>query len=58
MKKASRDPVEHLAGGPAIEKIRSIAKSARICLFGTVQVGGSLNVRPIAVQAVDNRGCL
>lgn len=48
--------MENLAGSSAIEKIRKIAEAARTCLFGTVHDGRSMNVRPMAVQDVDDSG--
>lgn len=42
----------------AIEKIRELAKSARVCLFGTSAGRLPLEVRPMAVQEVDAAGHL
>ena len=42
----------------AIEKIRAIAKSARVCLFGTSEGHLPLEVRPMSVQEVDAAGNL
>lgn len=52
------DPIENLTHGPAIEKIRELAKSARICLFGTLPDKFPFSVRPMAVQEVDDAGNL
>ena len=50
------DPIENLTHAPAIEKIRELAKSARICMFGTLPDEFPLSVRPMAVQDVDDAG--
>jgi general stress protein 26 len=52
------DPVEDLFHAPAIEKIRALSKSARICLFGTLPDRFPISVRPMAVQDVDDTGNL
>jgi general stress protein 26 len=52
------DPVENLSHAPAIEKIRDLANSARVCLFGTLPAIVPLSVRPMAVQEVDAVGNL
>ncbi len=56
MKTQTPDHVANLAGLSAVEKIRKIAKDAHVCLFGTVHDGRTLDVRPMAVQEVDDRG--
>ncbi len=56
MKHEPEDHVESLAGTPAITKIRDLAKSARVCLFGTDLKHPPLTVRPMAVQSVDDAG--
>ncbi len=58
MNKDSEDPIEHLDGTHAAEKIREIAKAARICFFGTAPGEIPLDVRPMAVQEVDAAGSL
>jgi general stress protein 26 len=58
MKQQSPANLDNLAGAPAIEKIRKIAEASRSCLFGTMHEGGSLDVRPMAVQKVDESGRL
>lgn len=52
------DPIENLADVAAVKKIRELAKSARICLFGTQPERFPLWVRPMAVQEVDDAGNL
>ena len=52
------DPIENLATGPAVEKIRGLAEAARVCLFGTRPTEYPLHVRPMAVQEVDETGNL
>ena len=49
------DPRENLTGAKATAKIAKLAKSARVCLFGTKAANG-LAVRPRAVQDVDKQG--
>ena len=56
MKQQSPANLENLAGMPAVEKIRKIAEGARSCLFGTMRAGQPLEVRPMAVQKVDEAG--
>lgn len=58
MNKTEEDPIENLSHAPAIKKIRELAKSARICLFGTAPDTFPLSVRPMAVQDVDEAGNL
>lgn len=58
MKHEFEDPREHLTGTRAVEKIRALAESARICLFGTALPRPPLTVRPMAVQSVDDAGNL
>lgn len=50
------DPIENLAHGPAVKKIRELAKSARVCMFGSAVDTFPLSVRPMAVQEVDDEG--
>jgi general stress protein 26 len=45
-----------LSGSQATEKIRELAKSARVCMFGTSPARLPLEVRPMAVQDVDESG--
>ncbi|MEO6569476.1 MAG: pyridoxamine 5'-phosphate oxidase family protein [Opitutaceae bacterium] len=52
------DPRENLSSLRAIRKIRDLAQSARVCLFGTVARNAPLVVRPMAVQDVDDEGNL
>lgn len=53
------DPdAKNLAQDAAVEKIRAIAKSARICLLGTSEGHLPLEVRPMSVQDVDAAGNL
>jgi general stress protein 26 len=52
------DHIENLAGTAAAQKIREIAKAARICLFGTSPGNHPLDVVPMAVQDVDDAGNL
>ena len=47
---------KNLTQDAAIEKIRQIAKSARICLLGTSEGHLPLEVRPMTVQDVDAVG--
>lgn len=58
MKREFEDPHQHLAGAGAVEKIRALAESARVCLFGTALTRPPLTVRPMAVQSVDDAGNL
>jgi general stress protein 26 len=58
MKPTNPANVENLAGPAAVEKIRKIAKAARTCLFGTAHDDRSMDVRPMAVQEVDDSGCI
>jgi general stress protein 26 len=50
------DPIKNLSHAPAVEKIRELAKSARICMFGTLPERFPLAVRPMAVREVDEAG--
>jgi general stress protein 26 len=51
------DPTQRpLFAAAAIEKIRDLAESARVCLFGTSGDAFPLDVRPMAVQEVDAVG--
>lgn len=56
--KDEADPRENLSSRKAAEKIQTIAKAARVCLFGTHTKNGPLSVRPMAVQDVDAQGNL
>ena len=58
MNKESDEHEKNLSQTPAIEKIRSLVKSARVCLFGTAAGGFPLTVRPMGVQEVDEAGNL
>lgn len=59
MNKHQPDPdAKNLSRDAAVEKIRSIAKSARVCLFGTSEGHLPLEVRPMSVQDVDAAGNL
>lgn len=58
MKNEPRDPHEHLSGTHAVEKIRALAESARVCLFGTSLMRPPITVRPMSVQSVDDAGNL
>lgn len=58
MKQTNPANVQNLAGPAAVEKIRHIAKAARSCLFGTTHDALFLDVRPMAVQEVDDSGCV
>lgn len=51
------DSSDHsLFDAAAIEKIRDLALSARVCLFGTPGDDFPLDVRPMGVQKVDDAG--
>lgn len=55
------DIAEHqqsLSGSEAVAEIRDVAKSARVCLFGTSVERAPLTVRPMTVQTVDDAGNL
>jgi general stress protein 26 len=56
VKTQEADPTQDLFGTAAAEKIREIAKAARICLFGTSPGKHPLDVVPMAVQEVDDAG--
>lgn len=58
MKTELEDHHESLSGTKAVEKIRGVAKSAGVCLFGTMPEQVPLTVRPMAVQSVDDAGNL
>lgn len=58
MKEHVDDRHESLTDRDAVNKIRSLAESARICLFGTALAQPPLTVRPMAVQSVDDAGHL
>lgn len=50
------DPIDNLLGTAAVQKIREIAKAARICFLGTSPGKHPLDVVPMAVQEVDDAG--
>ena len=56
MKKQPSLDAINLSRDAAVEKIRQIVKSARVCLFGTSEGHPPLEVRPMAVQDVDAVG--
>jgi general stress protein 26 len=58
MKQELEEHYESVTGTKAVERIRDVAKSARICLFGTLLNRSPLTVRPMAVQSVDDAGNL
>ena len=58
MKQELEDHYESLSGSKAVEQIRDVATSTRICLFGTAPKRSPLTVRPMAVQSVDDAGNL
>lgn len=58
MKKQPDPDAKNLNQDAAVEKIRQIAKSARVCLFGTSEGHLPLEVRPMSVQDVDAAGNL
>lgn len=56
MKQELENPYQSLSGTQAVEEIRTVAKAAGICLFGTLLDRAPLTVRPMAVQSVDDAG--
>lgn len=58
MKTELSDHYESISGSHAAEKIRSLANSARYCLFGTDLRHPPITVRPMTVQSVDDAGYL
>ena len=58
MKTELSDHYESVSGSHAAEKIRSLANSARYCLFGTDLRHPPITVRPMTVQSVDDAGYL
>jgi general stress protein 26 len=58
MQQELEDHHQNLAGKPAVEEIREIAKHARFCLFGTALTSPPVTVRPMTVQSVDDAGAL
>ena len=58
MKKQPDPDAKNLNQDAAVEKIRQIAKSARVCLLGTSEGHLPLEVRPMSVQDVDAAGNL
>lgn len=58
MNKQPDPDAKNLSQEAAIEKIRALAKSARVCLFGTSEGHLPLEVRPMTVQDVDAAGNL
>lgn len=55
---AATGSAQDLNHSPAVEKIRQLAKSARVCFFGTTHGSPPLDVRPMTVQEVDVVGNL
>lgn len=53
----AQSPTENLSGNKAIEKIKTIAETARTCFF-TTNIGGNTTSRPMALQEVDEAGNL
>ncbi|WP_291070006.1 pyridoxamine 5'-phosphate oxidase family protein [Empedobacter sp. UBA5924] len=53
----AQSPTENLSGNKAIEKIKTIAETARTCFF-TTNIGGNTTSRPMALQEVDEAGIL
>jgi general stress protein 26 len=59
MNKHQSDPdAKNLTQDAAVEKIRQLAKAARVCLLGTSEGHLPLEVRPMTVQDVDAAGNL
>ena len=58
MKMELEDHQLSLSGSKAVAEIRTVAKSAGVCLFGTLLDRAPLTVRPMAVQSVDDAGNL
>lgn len=58
MKHVIEEHHESLAGTKAADKIRAVAQTANVCLFGTAVGQHPLTVRPMAVQSVDATGNL
>src|SRR5215203_3133888 len=58
MKHAVEDHYESVSGTKAAKKIRTVAKAANTCLFGTALDQPPLTVRPMVVQSVDDAGNL
>lgn len=56
MKKQPSPDATNLSRDAAVEKIRQIVKSTRVCLFGTSEGHPPLEVRPMSVQDVDAVG--
>ena len=56
MKKQPDPDAKNLSRDAAVEKIRAITKSARVCLFGTSDGHPPLEFRPMSVQDVDAVG--
>jgi general stress protein 26 len=56
MKQELEDHHLSLSGSKAVEEIRTVAKNAGVCLFGTLLDRAPLTVRPMAVQSVDEFG--
>lgn len=50
--------VKNYDGLEAIEKLKELAESARICMFTTYTANRPMPSRPMALQAVDNDGTL
>ncbi|WP_312554507.1 pyridoxamine 5'-phosphate oxidase family protein [Empedobacter brevis] len=53
----AQSPIENLNGNKAIEKIKSIAETAKTCFFST-NIGENSTSRPMALQEVDEQGNL
>lgn len=58
MKREIESHQENVSGAAAVEKIRTLAKAARYCLFGTDLSHPPVTVRPMTVQTVDDQGHL
>ena len=58
MDRKPSDGAHDLARDAAVEKIREIARCARVCLFGTIPGKFPLEVRPMVVEHVDEAGVL
>lgn len=56
MKKPTSPDATNLSRDAAVEKIRQIVKSTRVCLFGSSEGHPPLEVRPMSVQDVDAVG--
>ncbi len=55
----TEDNINNLQGKEAIEKIKELAKKSSTCFFCTdIETGKPFAARPMAVQKVDDDGCL